>query len=89
MGQFIRWVSGLSQLPPHSAGLMWLRAIAPKLGDSITDITRTGREQLSLVRKSSFGFTAIELHLLIDWLESPRFPIGLYSAPASPDRDSK
>ncbi len=84
MGQFIRMESHKIQLPSHSAGLAWLRAIAPKLGDSRTDITRTRPDQLSLVRESSIGFTAIELHLLADWLESPQFPRDLYSLSVSP-----
>ena len=79
MGQFVRFVLHQAQLPPHSAGMLWLKAISPRLGDSVTDITQTGPNQLSFTRQSSIGFTGFELNLLVDWLESPQFPSGLYS----------
>jgi len=41
---------------------------------------------LTFARKSTLGFTALELHLLADWLESPRFPHGLHTFPAPPDK---
>jgi hypothetical protein len=84
MGQFARLVSHKAQLPSNSPGVLWLLAIAPKLGASLTDITQTGPKQLTFTRRSSIGFTGIELHLLADWLESPRFPYGLYSLLAPP-----
>ena len=85
MGQFVRFVLHQAQLPPHSAGMLWLKAISPRLGDSVTDITQTGPDQLSFTRQSSIGFTGFELNLLVDWLESPQFPCGLYSLSAPPD----
>ena len=54
--------------------LLWLTAIAPRLGATVTDITQTGPNQLSFTRQSGIGFTAIELNLLADWLESPQIP---------------
>jgi hypothetical protein len=84
MGQFIRLVLNKAQLPSDSAGLPWLKAIAPKLGASVTDITQTGPDQLSFTRQSTIGFTGIELHLLDDWLESPQFPCGLHTFLAPP-----
>jgi len=84
MGQYIRFILHKAQLPPQSPGLLWLRAIVPKLGDSVTDITQTGPNQLSFSRTSSLGFTAVELNLLADWLESSRFPIGLYTLETPP-----
>jgi len=79
MGQFARLVSHKAQLPSGSPGAPWLKAIAPKLGVSVTEITRTGANRLSFTRKSSVGFTGIELNLLADWLESPQFPYGLHT----------
>jgi hypothetical protein len=79
MGQFARFASHRAQLPVDSAAVLWLKAIPPKLGDSATDVTLTGPNQLSFTRQSSIGFTGIELNLLADWLESPQFPTGLYS----------
>ena len=73
------------QLPIGSAGLTWLQDAGPKLGNCATGLTRTGDNQLSLARSSSLGFTAFELHLLADWLESPEFPRGLHSLNAPPD----
>jgi hypothetical protein len=86
MTQFARFVLHKASLPAGSPGVLWLRAIALKPGNSVTDITQTGPAQLSFRRQSSVGFTALELNLLADWLESPQFPCGLYSqlTPPSP-----
>ena len=56
--------------------MAWLKAVAPKLGNCATAVTQTGPDQLSFVRRSTVGFTAVELHALADWLESPQFPRG-------------
>ena len=87
ISQFIRFVSSREQLPGQSAGMTWLKAAGPRLGNSATRVFWTAPDQLSFTRGSSVGFTAIELHLLIDWLESPDFPRGLHSflpAPGEP-----
>jgi hypothetical protein len=84
LGQFARFVSHKAQLMSGSPGVLWLKAVAPKLGASKTDITQTGPNQLSFNRKSTIGFTGLELNLLADWLESPQFPIGLYTFLAPP-----
>jgi hypothetical protein len=84
MGQFARYASVAAQLPPESASVLWLKALESKLGDSVTRITRTQPNQLTLVRSSSLGLTAIELHLLGDWLESPAFPRGLHTSEVPP-----
>jgi hypothetical protein len=77
--QVARVVSRHSQLPTDSTSLQWLQAIQPRLGACTTTITRTGANQLSFFRKSTLGFTGAEWQLLADWLESPQFPLGLYS----------
>ncbi len=79
LGQVFRLLFEKAQMPASSAGLSWLLAVAPKLGNCVTVITRSGPSQLSFVRQSSLGFKAVELHLLVDWLESPRFPHGLHT----------
>src|SRR5262249_26764731 len=79
MTQFVRFVLRKDQLPSDSVSVLWLKAAESKLGNSVTDITQTGPNQLSLTRRSDTGFTALELNLLADWLESPQFPRGLYS----------
>ncbi len=86
MGQFVRFALHKGQLPPHSAGMLWLKAISPRLGESVTDITQTGPNQLSFTRQSTIGFTGFELNLLVDWLESPQFPCGLHTFLAPPDQ---
>ena len=84
MGQFARLVCNKDQLPFSSPATLWLKDIAPRLGASLTVITQTGPNQLSFTRKSTIGFTGIELNLLADWLESPQFPIGLPTFLAPP-----
>ena len=78
IGQFFRFVSHKAQLPP-SATLTWLNNATTNLANCVTEIAQTKPEQLSLVRQSSCGFSALELHALGDWLESPQFPQGLYT----------
>jgi hypothetical protein len=74
-----------AQLPPESVALKWLRALEFKLTNCGTIIRRESPGRFSLVRKSSCGFTAVELHLIADWLESPQFPAGLHTFNAPPD----
>jgi hypothetical protein len=88
--QFFRHVTRHPQLDDDSVSRRWLQAISPKLGKCVTAVTLVEPDRLSLERKSSLGFSAAELHLLVDWLESPDFPEGLhtfrapYVAPAAP-----
>jgi hypothetical protein len=84
ISQYVRHVTKKAQLPAQSAGLLWLKAIVPVTGSSGTDILLTGPSQLSFTRISGSGFTAVELNLIADWLESPQFPFGLYSLLAPP-----
>ena len=57
----------------------WLKKIAPLLDSSTTLVTRSGPQQLYFSRESTIGFTALELQILVDWLESPQFPSGLHT----------
>ncbi|HVU09293.1 MAG TPA: hypothetical protein VHG89_12195 [Verrucomicrobiae bacterium] len=77
LGQFIRQISRQPQLPLNSVGAVWLNTIMPRLDASTTVATLTNTNELSLLRRSTLGFTALELQILIDWLESPQFPSGL------------
>ena len=46
-------------------------AVAPLLaGETVTEITRSAPNELSLVRHGPMGFTGIELFLLSDWLST-------------------
>jgi hypothetical protein len=84
IAQYFRFVSIKAQLPPDGICLAWIRAIEPKLGNTLTEVVRTGPGRLSFVRQSSLGLTGVELQLLTDWLESPQFPIGLNTVLAKP-----
>ncbi len=78
VGQILRLISRRPQLPSFAA-IPWLKAIEPLLGNSTTMITKSGPNTLELSRTSDLGLTAIELHILSDWLESPQFPIRVNS----------
>jgi hypothetical protein len=79
LGQTARQIARRPQMDLNSAGMDWLAMLIPRLGISATIITRTAPGRLTLYRRSTFGFTAPELHLLADWLESPAFPRHLHS----------
>ncbi|MGD0413686.1 MAG: hypothetical protein ABSC18_18510 [Verrucomicrobiota bacterium] len=83
--QLFRLVFHKPQLPAAAAATLWLKNVGPMLGGSATFVTQTGAERLTFTRKSTIGFTALELHLLGDWLESPQFPHGLHTVNAPPD----
>jgi hypothetical protein len=80
ISQLLRMASGRSQLSADAAAVAWLRAIESKSGDCETVVTRIDSTTLDYSRKSDLGFTALELNLLADWLESPQFPRGLHSS---------
>jgi hypothetical protein len=52
----------------------WLDAVAPKLGNAVTEVTMVSPQELSFVRKSQLGLTGFELATISAWLESPAFP---------------
>jgi hypothetical protein len=85
IGQFFRLAFAQAQLPPESTAVNWLKAIEPQLGNCATLVTQTGSARLTFQRKSALGLTALELQLLADWLESPRFPVGIHTHSAPPD----
>ena len=80
LGQTVREVSRRPQMPMDSAGLNFLAMLMPRLGDSTTVVSLAAPDQLTFHRRSTIGFTSVELHLLADWLESPEFPRGLHSS---------
>jgi len=79
MGQFVRYAAYIPQMEPEFASQHWLKTVSLTLGNCVTAITLGTPNQISFVRKSTVGFTAIELHLLADWLDAPNFPRGLHS----------
>lgn len=83
--QLFRVVFQKPQLPPAAPATVWLKHIEPDLGPGTTVVTRTGPREITLNRRSTLGLSALELHLLADWLESPSFPHGLHTFTAQPD----
>jgi hypothetical protein len=55
----------------------WLVASESKFGNTVTEITKTGPRELSLVRSSDSGLSAMELFTFVQWVAGP---------PASPAR---
>jgi hypothetical protein len=86
IAQFFRFILLKPQVPPKSVSLEWFEAIAPKLANCGTIVTFDSPDRLSLVRKSTIGFTSTELQWVVDWLESSRFPLGLntFTGPPPP-----
>jgi len=84
LGQLARVTMGKSQMPKNSLSLAWLMAASRWGAFSATEVTQTAPGQFTFKRKSSIGLTALELHLLADWLESPDFPLGLHTLSAKP-----
>jgi hypothetical protein len=72
--QVARLVLHRNQLPLESAGVSCLGALVPRVGPSTTTIVIEQPGRLLLFRKSTVGFTGLELHLLVEWLESAEFP---------------
>jgi hypothetical protein len=81
IAQTLRAILGEDQMPPASSGMQWLRAMTQKLGPSATEIVYAGPKKLSFARSSGIPFTAIELQLLVQWLESPEFPAATTFSP--------
>jgi hypothetical protein len=48
--------------------IQWKNGVAGLLGSTATEITSVASNELSLERKSTLGFTAVELTLLADWI---------------------
>jgi hypothetical protein len=73
-GQFIfQLFRAVLHQPQLQSAALWLKNVEPLLGDSTTVVTRSGPQQLVFTRHSTIGLTALELHLLAAWLESPQF----------------
>lgn len=74
-----RWFAQISQM--MSGNLIsrdlvqgWLNAVGQKLGNSVTEITRTNDRHWKFTRSSNAGLNSTELALLGYWLENPDFP---------------
>jgi hypothetical protein len=69
------------QLDENSAAAKWLKHVGPMLGNTITEITQTAPDELTLTRKAPGGLTAIEFVALAHWLEATNFPFDLHLQP--------
>ena len=72
------------QFSPTGFGNRWLTNCAPKLGNTITEVTAVSPTELKAVRRSDLGLTAIELTWLARWLDNPAFPAFAYPTNAMP-----
>ena len=86
IGQTLRLIFSRAQLPPSSLGMAWLKAISPRTGNSVTTISVSATNSLSMIRNSTIGMTGMEAHILADWLESPNFPVGFHTLKSAPMR---
>jgi hypothetical protein len=59
----------------------WIDALSTKLGNAGTEVTLTAPDEVTVVRNSATGFTAVELSCLAYWLDSPGFPLSAYKDP--------
>ena len=69
-----RMISARAAAATNAPSQQFLAAASPKLGNTVTEITLTATNQLTLTRKSHLGLTAFELVALTEWLDSQNFP---------------
>lgn len=72
-------------LNTNAPSVQWAMSTEPLLGNTITEVTQTGPNELSLTRKSHLGFTGFEIVMLTRWMDSSLFPFN-YQAPERPKR---
>ena len=54
----------------------WLIGLTPFLGNTVTEVTKTGPNELTVLRNSPFVFSSLELVLLSHWLsDTPAGPL--------------
>ena len=70
-------VAGHAPPPTNTPAVRWLQDtnVTRHLGNAVTEITRTGPRELTLVRRSAIGLTAFEIHWVTRWLDGRRFPL--------------
>ena len=83
--QILRSMFNRARLEPDPA-ISWFMTVRLMLGNCATTWSLPSPTRLSMSRTSGIGFTATELQLLMDWLQSPMFPHGLntFTAPRPP-----
>jgi len=66
----------------NEPGFRWFNEAAPRLGNTVTEVSIISRADLKVIRKSHVGFTGFELATLLRWIESPAFPLGYEPRPS-------
>jgi hypothetical protein len=65
----------------------WLGALAPLLGESVTELRQVSSGEFTFERKSACGFTGLELIYVAHWLTEPGTrPAGQYAGTGLSDR---
>jgi hypothetical protein len=83
ISQVVRHMFNLPRLE-GDPDINWLMAVAGRARNCVSALNLESPTHLSFTRQSTIGFTAAELPLLLDWLESPKFPRGLHTFLAPP-----
>jgi len=73
----------LNPVAPDAGALAdkWIQALWGKLGRSATEVLLTAPDEVTVIRNSTTGFTALELSGLAYWLDSPGFPLSAHREP--------
>jgi hypothetical protein len=71
--------------PTNAPSQRWQTEAMSRLKDCVTEVRVTSPTQMTLVRKSTIGFTAFELVTLSRWIESTSFPgFGVFTLQEPP-----
>jgi hypothetical protein len=78
-------------IPGNAAGQRWFLAATPKMGNTVTEVTRVSPTEWDVVRSSPAGLSGFELVQLVRWIDdgtrgthSPRPQPGTRLVPAGP-----
>ncbi len=74
--------AGKKSPPPFVAVENWLAGLEMALGNTVTEVTRTAPDELTVVRSAPFVFTGLELVWLSYWLaDVPGAPVNINLMP--------
>jgi hypothetical protein len=83
-------------IPSAAAGQKWFLAAIPKMGNTVTEVTRVSPTEWNVLRSSPAGLTGFELAQLIWWIDADTrgtsqrtWRPGTRLVPASPSRPVK
>ncbi len=85
--QMFQYASLLSTRPQLGLGgpsRAWLAAVAPLLGNTVTEIIQVSPKEFHLNRRSHIGLTGVELNLFAQWFDEPSFPFAGLRMPFQP-----